>query len=577
MLKKGRIAFASTFLVFVALVVAACGSGNGGSGGSTPTSNANGYHYTTPPNKGGTILMSDWEFPSSTNSWFNTSVVGVEVGQALWGGPYAVTSDGKFLPDELSEIPTQANGDVSADGLTVTMKLNHNLKWSDGQPLTSADFVYWWKTLLDPATGAASTYGFDASTGYVASMTAPDPYTVVIKYSQVFSSYIYFLPSAAPQHAWGTIADKDLMNTQDVNLTPKVTSGPFVVQDYASGQSFTLVPNTNYVSTSLHATVLDKLVFKGYQTKDALIAGYSGGETDHAEDFTLADLQKLNGLPGLHIAPAIGYEHVDPNLATPALQDINVRKAIEQAIDRCTLIQSLLHEQCSQLIVDELEPPPHPDSDPSIKELPFSLSAAMADMQASGWSCPGNTPCTKNGAAFPTLNLVTTSGNALRLNTVQLIQADLKALGIPVNIDGQQYPAGTLFGDYASGGILATGKFDLALFAYVESLDSLGNLSGFASSQIPTAANPSGGNYSRINDPMVDQFLTQGAATIDVAKRSTLFKQMQKYLVQQVYTIPLYLRPNITLTDSKVGNYFDNPTSSGNQWNVGEWYVKAAQ
>src|SRR5579859_1855298 len=190
MLKKGRIAFASTFLMLVALVVAACGSSGSTGGTGTPTTggnNANGYKYTTPTSKGGTILMSDWEFPTSTNPWFNTSVVGVEVADGLYGSPYAVTSDGKFLPDELTEIPTQANGDVSADGLTVTMKLNPNLKWSDGQALTSADFVYWWKTLLDPATAAASTYGFDASTGYIASMTAPDPQTVVIKYSQVFS------------------------------------------------------------------------------------------------------------------------------------------------------------------------------------------------------------------------------------------------------------------------------------------------------------------------------------------------------------------------------------------------------
>jgi peptide/nickel transport system substrate-binding protein len=577
MLKKGRLAFASTFLLLVAMVLAACDSGTGNTATPTPAPNKCGsdtYCYTKPDHTGGTILISDWQFPTSTNPWFNTSVVGTELSDALYGGPFVVTSDGKFLPDELTEIPTTDNGDVSADGLTVTLKFNHNLKWSDGMPLTCSDFKYWIDVLLDPAAGAASQAGFTSDT--LASYTCSDTYTMVLKYVHVFASFLFFLPGAAPQHAWGKIADKDLQNTPSVNLTPTITSGPYVVSDYASGQSFTLTPNKYYTSTSLHAPVLDKLIFKGYATKDALIAGYQAGETDHAEDFTLADLQKLQNLPGLHVSPAIAYEHVDFNL-TNKVFTLNVRKAIEQAIDRCGLIQSLLHEACDKLAVDQLEPPPHPDSDPTIKEFPFDVNAAKADLQADGWTISGGVAM-KDGQPFPTLNLVTTSGNQLRTNATQLIQKDLAAIGIKVNLDGQYYPAGVLFGDYASGGILATGKYDLALFAYVEGLDSYGNLFGsFDSSQIPTAANPAGGNYERVNDPMVDQLLSTGNMTIDATKRSDIYKQLQKYLVTQVYTIPLYLRPNITLNDNKLGNYFDNPTSQGNMWNDGEWYVKAAQ
>ncbi len=571
MLKKGRIAFASTFLMLLAAFVAACGGG----GTTPPAQNNLTYKYQTPTSQGGTILYSDWQFPESTNPWFNTSVVGVEVGQALWAGPWVPTSDGVFLPDQLTEIPTQANGGVSADGLTVTMKLNPDLKWSDGQPITSEDFIYWWKTLLDPATGAASTTGYDAET--VADMTAPDAHTVVIKYVKPFAAYLFFLPQAAPKHAWGSIPNKDLINTQDVNLTPKVTSGPYVVQDYASGQSFTMVKNPNYKSTSLHAPVLEKLVFKGYQSKDALIAGFTAAETDHAEDFTNADLEKLNGLPGLRVDPAIAYEHLDPNLSNPVLQDLNVRKAIAQAIDRCTLIQGLLHQPCDKLLVNQIEPCPHPDCDNSIKGYDYNLDAAKASMQASGWDLSG-TVAKKDGKDFPTLNLVTTSGNPLRLDTCQLIKDALAKIGIPVNIDGQQYPAGTLFGDYASGGILAQGKYDLALFAYVLGLDSDGNLYGsLHSSQIPTDQDPAGGNYSRVNDPKIDDLLEEGRVTLDTAKRSSIYKQLQKIVVEQAYTVPLYQRANITLTDSKVGNYFPNPTSSGNMWNIGEWFNKQAQ
>src|SRR5579871_515570 len=563
--KKGCIASTSTLLVLLGMLVASCTN-------NSPNTQQLLYHYQTPANKGGTVLMSDWQFPDSTNPLFNTSVVGVELSNALWGSPYVNTPDGKLLPDQLAQIPTTANGDISADGSTVIMKLNPKLKWSDGQPITAADYVYWWKVNQDPATAAASTSGYDQ----IASATARDAHTVVLKYKELFAPFLYYLPLAAPSHIWSKIPDNQLQTTQSVNLAPTVTSGPYIVKEYASGQSFTLVPNKYYTSTSLHAPHLSKLIFKGYLSKDALIAGYQGGETDHAEDFTLGDLQKLNGLPGLQISPAAGYEHLDFNMSRPIFQDINVRKAIWQAIDRCGMIQGLLHEQCSQLLVNTVEPG-LPDTNNAIKVLPFDVNAAKNDLKASGWNCSHN-PCTKAGKPFPTLNLVTTSGNSLRIDTAQIIQQDLAKVGIPVNLNGQQFPAGIFFGDYASSGTLASGNYDLALYAYVLTLDSDGNLyTSYYSSQATTEKDPSGTNYQHLQDPKLDNLLQQGRATLDQQQRSTIYKNVQAYMIQQVYQVPLYERANITLTDASVGNYFPNPTAIGNQWNIGEWWHKAAQ
>jgi peptide/nickel transport system substrate-binding protein len=566
MTKKGRVGVGATLLLIFSMLVTACDNS------SNKDTNQITYHYQTPNNTGGTLLMADWQFPDSTNPLFNTSVVGTQLSNALWGSPFVNTPDGKLLPDELTEIPSVANGDVSADGLTVTMKLNKKLKWSDGQPIIADDFVYWWKINQDPATAAASTSGYDQ----IASATAKDAHTVVLKYKEPFAPFLYYLPLAAPSHAWKTIPDAKLQTTQSVNLSPTVTSGPYIVKDYASGQSFTLVPNKYYTSTSLHATKLSKLVFKGYQSKDALIAGYQAGETDHAEDFTLGDLQKLNGLPGLQVSPGAGYEHLDFNMSRPIFQNINVRKAIWQAIDRCALIQHLLHQQCQQLLVNTVEPG-LPDSNNDIKTLPYDLKAAKADLKAAGWNCT-KTPCTKGGKPFPTLNLVTTTGNALRINTVQLIQQNLEKLGIPVNIDGQTYPAGLFFGDFASSGTLAAGNYDLAVYSYVLTLDSDANLyTSYHSSQIPSAKDLSGTNYQRLNDKKLDSMLEQGRSTLDQQQRSTIYKDAQAYMIQQVYQVPLYERANITLTDGQVGNYFPNPTSIGNQWNIGEWWRKGTQ
>jgi peptide/nickel transport system substrate-binding protein len=560
--KRGRV-FAFTLPLLLGMLLAACGSTTTAPAVTPP------YKYTVPATHGGTVVYSDWQFPDSLNILFAGSVVDIEVLDAIFGAPVAISSDGKFIPDQLLEVPTQANGDVSKDGLTLTMKLRHDLKWSDGQPLTADDYVYFLNTLLDPATAPVSTFGFEE----ISSIVATDTYTVTLKYKEVFAPYLTFLPFALPKHLWGSIPNGDLANTPDVNLAPKISSGPYVLSDYAADQSFTMVPNKNYTSTSFHPAVLDKVIFKGYQSKDALIAGYQAGETDHAEDFTLADLQKLNGLPGFHISPNIAYEHLDFNLQNPVLQDGNVRKAIEEAIDRCQIIQSVLNQKCSDLGVDSILPAPSPEYDPSIKAFGFDLNQAKADMQTAGWNCSSGTCKKADGTAFPTLNLVTTSGNQQRADVTQIVKQDLAALGININLDGQYYPAGTLFGDYGHGGILATGKYDLSLFAFTFGIDSGSSLSTFQSSEIPSDAHPAGGNFERVNDPQVDQLLKEANSTLDIAKRHDLIIQLQKYLIEHVYVIPMYLRPNLTLTTPNIGNYFDNPTAAGNMWNVGDWYL----
>src|SRR5690242_18508127 len=109
MVKKGHIVLAASMLVALSMILAACGAG----GGTNPNTGTQPYNYTAPQQKGGTVIYSDWQFPTTTNPWFQSEVVGVEVQAALWGSPVVISSDGKFLPDELMDVPTTQNGDVS--------------------------------------------------------------------------------------------------------------------------------------------------------------------------------------------------------------------------------------------------------------------------------------------------------------------------------------------------------------------------------------------------------------------------------------------------------------------------------
>lgn len=168
-------------LALVALVVLA------GSGVATwrqvffhpPTKTSLPYPYTVPTHTGGTITYSDASPIHSTNPWLSIYSEDQEVMQALWGAPVVASPDGKYLPDELTEVPTQANGDVvlpKDGGMTVTLKLRDDLKWSSGEPITTDDFVYWLDVLRDLNGGLPA--GYDQIVSY----TARDAYTMVLKY-----------------------------------------------------------------------------------------------------------------------------------------------------------------------------------------------------------------------------------------------------------------------------------------------------------------------------------------------------------------------------------------------------------
>ena len=102
-----------------------------------------------------------------------------------------------------AEIPTQANGDVSADGTVVTWKLKPGVTWSDGQPFTSADVVFTYQMILDPANPVPNRSDYTV----MDSVVAPDDATVVVTYKQLYAAYRLAFPSVFPAHIFNGRTD----------------------------------------------------------------------------------------------------------------------------------------------------------------------------------------------------------------------------------------------------------------------------------------------------------------------------------------------------------------------------------
>ena len=526
---------------------------------STPSPIHNTYH--------GDITYATTQFPESANPLFASSTADFALNAALWAQPVFYDSQFHVHPDQLTEVPLPENGGVRDGGKTILLHLRHDLRWSDGQPILASDFSYWWHLNQNPDTGATTRSGYDQ----IASIDTPDTYTIVLHMKHPFGPYLFYLPYAAPQHAWETVHPIDLQNTSSVFQSPRVTSGPYELKSMQESRSYTLVPNSYYVSSSFHTPSVSQLIFRTYDSTPSLITAIQQHNVDittgYTEDEAYSLLTHLPTSTKAIETSAAAYTHLEFNTMKSLFADVHVREAIQKAINACNLIITVLHTSDCSRRATQVEPLPSLYYDANIHPVQYDLSAAKHLLDQSGWLLNAHGTRVKNGRLF-TVQLVTTQ-SPTRIAVATYIQHSLVALGIQVQLT--TYTLSTFFDVYTKGGILATGAYDIALFTYANSPEPDDEYAVFHSSQIPDADHSTLSNYARIHDAVLDDALTQGRNTIAFSDRVTAYHRFLERLAQQVYVIPLYVESVVMTVDTHVQHVILNPNQALPTWNISDW------
>src|SRR5581483_3360038 len=130
----------------------------------------------------GTLRLLWWQAPTILNPHLSQGTKDYDASRLVYLPLAAIGPDG--TPDAsvglAADVPTKDNGGISADGTTTTWKLKPNLKWSDGQPLTSDDVVFTWQYATDKDTAATDA----SSYADIKTVEAVDPQTVKITWNQ---------------------------------------------------------------------------------------------------------------------------------------------------------------------------------------------------------------------------------------------------------------------------------------------------------------------------------------------------------------------------------------------------------
>ena len=453
-------------------------------------------------------------------------------------------------------IPTLENGDVRlrADGgMDVTWRLRPGVRWHDGTPFTSADVQFTVDAINSPAYNPESTDGFDRITG----VDTPDSLTAVVHYKERYAPYaLQFIRGALPRHI---LQGRDIDRATDYNRAPLGT-GPYRVAEWKTGEYILLERVPHYWrGDSLPA--IKQLLFRFVPNTTTRINQLRAGEVHVVALVPWDRARDLEGVAGLTVRKTMGnaYEHVTLNERRVApFRDVRVRQALTYAVDRETLVQTIL---------DGLAPVAHGSVQPvswaytdSIRHYPFDVAHARALLDSAGWIAGPGGVRRKDGTPLA-FTLMTQAAFVVRENVAQVLQRQWHDIGVDVTIE--------LVDGTAISSKWFDGQFDAMLHWWQMPADP-DLLLFFAGDRTP----PAGRNINFLDDAPLTALLYAGDREVDQTRRRPLLVQAQQRIAELAPEVPLYNVTRLDAVPTALAGFKGNPTNTGIFWNVHEWSVR---
>ena len=536
-------------------VVAACGpsSGNGVTLASTQELRV---RLTTEPAS----------FDPGQTQWDYEAAVARQTFEAL----LRTTKDGKDAVGAAADSYT-----IDSTGTIYTFKLHQGAKWSDGQPVKAADFVYGFQRLLDPRLAApySSFYYSIKNAATVNGMDPKDPtidaalltlglkavddntFQVTLEAPAGYFKWVASLWTSAPvrkdivqkygkdssgNDKWGAVAASASESV--------VGNGLFKISEDVPKDHITLVPNTNY-SGSQPKPTLTKITEFLIDDETVAYAKYKSGELDMV-GVPVADTEAVRSSAELVTIPELTVFWVDVNVKQAPFDNPKVRLAFAQAIDRDSFVKNI--EKGRGLSSTTLIPKGMRNYQPELGTLQkFDATVAKATLASSGVSTSS-----LNGVKY-TYN----SNSPTNKTIAEFVQAQLKTnLGIDVVLDGTDSKTVSKrlrTGQYQFGGPSGWGA------DYPDSQD-----------WFDIFMTGSGNQFSNWSSKTYDDAVTAGDATSDNAKRDASYATAEKTLVAEAPVLFLYQRTGWFLVKPYVKGISTTPNDD--QW-LGDFFTWSIQ
>ena len=466
---------------------------------------------------------------------------------------YSVSALDELLTfDEDGEIDYRAaeSYEVNEDSTEWTFHLREDARWSDGTPVTAADFLNTITRALDPASGsgyanylfpienAEAIYNGEAEPDSLGVET-PDDYTLVFHLAE---PCVYFLdllrlpvytPSCA-EHA------DSAESGWDRDPGTSLANGPFCLEEYVPDQYFILEKNEYYWNAD--EVNLDRITYRFFDDTQAMANAYEAGEVDVATSLSSTVMEMYEGQEDLFVTDLIATRYIYMNLNVEPLGDVRVREAVNLAINRedlCTIVGSDT-EPAYNLVAKYMKDRNTGGYFVDEAEQPFEENVERARELLAEAGYPDGEGFPELTYKYPTLEMDSV--------TAQVIQEQLKNnLGITIRLEAQELQA-----NYSSR---HAGDFDLCRMNWTADFaDPYTYLSMLMSNSTY--------NCSGICDPQYDELVAQSGSESDPAARADLMHRAEQLAVgEQFYIIPLYAMKSVNLVNPEVTGIRQIPAS----------------
>lgn len=490
---------------------------------------------------------------------FNPHLPHIEVDEGVYYAIFDplidVDPEGNFFPLLAAEVPTTANGGISEDGKTWTVKLREGVKWHDGTPFTAHDVKFTLEMLVDPDFRSWRRNGHELITEINVISDTEISWTM----ERAFAPYASILATTfiVPKHGFEG-ADP---NEAPFNNNP-IGTGAFKWQNRVAGDHIELVANPEYFGDGPY---LERVVLKYIPDLTVLYTQFRSGDIDAVgvQWITPDHYAEASTLAGrvVDVAGSATFESLTLNLQRPQFQDRAVREALYLAIDKVSIIDALYYGVPSP--TESYMPREYAYFNPNLPQHEFNIDRANEILDGAGWVRGAGGIREKDGVRLSFTNS-TTAGNHLREQAQQFLQQTFQEIGAEMTISN--LPPAVMWGDY-----WLLSQFDSVIVGLNCFAGPDPDTSDFFMSTSSPAAGGNGQNTWVYNNPEVDQLLVEGASIMDPAARMPIYHRIQEILREDLPFLPIFQYAIVRGKKEGLDGYAANINNRIDTWDVRSW------
>ncbi|MEM1177884.1 MAG: ABC transporter substrate-binding protein [Acidobacteriota bacterium] len=497
----------------------------------------------------------------------------------------------EFLNADLAHVDPRTQAVVPAlaerlerspDGLTYQIHLRPGLVFSDGEPLTVADVLFTFRTLLDPELETPQRESLLLD-GQPPALRQSGPSSLEVQLPRAHAGGeslfegVYIVPEGRLAPA---VAARELDEAWAPGGDPSeiVGLGPYRLREYRPGERLILERNPHYWredSAGVSLPYLDEVVIEFAASRESEVLRFEAGESDLAGGLGAEAFESLISRFGdsrqlRDLGPGLVYEFLFFNLNdvdSPDLQKKQVwfrnpafRRALSLAVDRGAIAQ-LVYRGRATPVGGHITPANHRFHDPTVTAPQVSLGDARQALQGAGFRWIDERLHDPEGEPV-ILTLVTNSSNSKRVETATVIQEDLRRLGIDLRVVPLDF------------GALLDRVYDN--FDYEIGLLGLGRGGLDPNSSLNVWLSTGDSHLWRLNgdgpdspwQERLDALLLEQMTELDEGRRRVLLSDIQRMIAEQSPFVFL-VAPNVLVgAKSELGNFAPVAAAPSAAWNA---------